>query len=142
MLGVEAEESGNIVVLNCIGHIVKGAEAASIRAAVFSKSDASMVVLDLSRVDVIDAYGLGALLELHEWAKANGKGFTLVNPTGLIQRVFAITHLDSVFDISFREEAPPAGADDEPPAKPVEDRPVSGVANCQPFKPRQSADIN
>jgi len=147
MLRVKAEKSGNVVVLHCKGHIVNGVEAASMRAAVISQADASMVVLDLSRVDVIDAHGLGALLESREWAHANGKGFTLVNPTRLIQRVFAITRLDSVFNISFREDALPAGAHEEPPAtgvallKPVEGIPIHGVAHCQTSKLRQCADI-
>jgi anti-anti-sigma factor len=137
MLTVELEDSGNEVVLHCKGHIVNGAETASLRTVVFSRTRANKLALDLSRVDVIDAHGLGALLELREWALANGKRFTLVNPTGLIQRVFAITRLDSVFDISSREDALPAEADDEPSASVS----IHGVARCRSFGLGRCADI-
>ena len=137
MLTVELEDSGNEVVLHCKGHIVNGAETASLRTVVFSRTRANKLALDLSRVDVIDAHGLGALLELREWAHANGKTFTLVNPTALIQRVFAITRLDSVFDISLREDALPEVADDEPSAL----VPIREVACCRPLELRRCADI-
>jgi len=136
-LRIEAEESGNEVVLHCKGHIVNGAESASLRAVVLSRARANKVAIELSGVDVIDAHGLGALLELREWAHAHGKGFTIVNPTALIQRVFAITRLDSVFDISSREDALPEVADDEPSAT----VPIHEVARCRSFGLGQCADI-
>lgn len=107
---VHAEELGNAAILHFQGRIVNGAETATLRGAVVSQADASIVVLDLSRVDVIDAAGLGALLELREWTQENGMEFRLVNPTRLVQQVFAITRLDSVFDISFQDDVLPATA--------------------------------
>src|SRR6266545_8382470 len=110
MLKVHAEVLADVAVLRFQGHIVNVAETATLRDAVFSQAYASIVLLDLSRVDVIDAAGLGALLELRQWTQANRVEFRLVNPTKLVQQVFAITRLDSVFDISFQEDVLSAAA--------------------------------
>jgi anti-anti-sigma factor len=110
MLNVQAEEQGDIVVLRLKGHIVRGPETATLRDAVVSQDKASIIALDLSQVDLLDAGGLGMLLELRYWAHVNGIRFRLANPTKPIQQVFAITHLDSVFDISFPEDVRSRGA--------------------------------
>lgn len=104
MLKVRAQELTDVVVLHLEGHIVRGAEIAMLRSAVFSQRKARVIALDLSQMNVLDAGGLSALLELREWARANGIEFRLVNLTKPVQRVFAITRLDSVFDISFQDE--------------------------------------
>jgi anti-anti-sigma factor len=62
------------------------------------------MILDLASVDIIDAGGLGVLLELREWALKNGIEFKLENANELVANVLRITHLDSVFDVS--SEAP------------------------------------
>jgi anti-anti-sigma factor len=104
MLKVHTEKLGELALLHFHGRIVAGAETETFRRAVFSQADASIVVLDLSRVDVVDACGLGTLLELREWTQTNGKEFRLFNPTRQVQEVFAITCLNSVFNISFGED--------------------------------------
>jgi len=145
MLKVHAEVLADVAVLRFQGHIVNVAETATLRDAVFSQAYASIVLLDLSRVDVIDAAGLGALLELRQWTQANRVEFRLVNPTKLVQQVFAITRLDSVFDISFQEDVLSAAARVEPPAivaaplQPAERRPIDGGAHCQPIRLPQCA---
>ncbi len=116
MLKVQAEELADVVVLRLKGHIVRGPETATLRGAVLSHAEVSIVALDLSQVEVIDAGGLSALLELREWTRANGIEFKLVNPSKLVHRLFAITRLDSVFDISLQENALSAGEADMAPA--------------------------
>jgi anti-anti-sigma factor len=105
MLSVHTEEIGDVAVLHCEGYIVRGAETAALRSAVFSQSDASVVELDLSQVELIDAGGLGLLLELRKWAQTNRIDLILKKPRRLVHQVFKITCLDSVFDISFQEDA-------------------------------------
>jgi anti-anti-sigma factor len=61
------------------------------------------VVLDLAQVALIDASGLGALLELREWTQSMGIEFRLMNIRKLVQQVFEITRLDTVFEISSPE---------------------------------------
>jgi anti-anti-sigma factor len=104
MLEVHAERLGDVAILNLQGHIVRGTEAEALRDAVLSKGDARIVVLDLTRVDVIDAGGLGTLLSLRQWSQSNGIELRLVNLTKPVQEVFAITRLDSVFNISFQHD--------------------------------------
>jgi anti-anti-sigma factor len=102
MLKIHSKTLGKVSILCLQGRIVTG-ETATLRDAVLSQSDASMVVLDLARVTGIDAGGLGAMLELREQTQANGIEFRLRNVTKLVQQVFEITRLNSVFE-NFSEE--------------------------------------
>ena len=63
MLKVHIRRLGDVTVLCLQGQIVTG-ETSTLRDAVLSQSEASVVVLDLARVSRIDAGGLGLLLEL------------------------------------------------------------------------------
>jgi anti-anti-sigma factor len=104
MLKVHTKKLGEVVVLRVQGYIVSGPELATLRSAVLSHTDANIVALDLSQTLVIDAGGLGVLLELRKWTEATGKEFKLFNPTFDVQQVLAIACLDSVFDIAFAED--------------------------------------
>ena len=99
MLKVNVQNLGNIAVLNLQGPIVHG-ETAVLRNAVQSLSGISTVKLDLAEVAVIDAGGLGALLEIREHAGSRAIRFELMNVNKQIARVFHITRLDTVFDIT------------------------------------------
>jgi len=57
-------------------------------------------VLDLARVNTIDAGGLGVMLELRADAESRGVEFRLRNVNRLVKQIFTITRLDSVFGIS------------------------------------------
>ena len=99
MLRVHAQKLGHIVVLGLRGGVVAG-DTAALRNKVESLSNVSMIVLDLARVNRIDAGGLGVLLELREKTIAKGIEFKLMNVTKLVKQVLEITRLDSVFEIS------------------------------------------
>ena len=99
MLKVNVKTLGNIAVLNLQGPIVHG-ETVVLRNAIHSLSGISAVKLDLARVAMIDAGGLGALLEILEHAESRAIRFELMNVNKQIARVFHITRLDTVFDIS------------------------------------------
>jgi anti-anti-sigma factor len=81
------------------GQIVNG-ETETLRQAVQSQRDASTVVLDLSQVSIVDARGLGAMLELREQAQSKGISFKLMNVGKLVGRVLEVTRLDSVFEVT------------------------------------------
>jgi len=98
MLKIHAKKSGEVTILCLQGRIVAG-EATALRDAVLSRSDTSILVLDLARVTGIDAGGLGLMLELREQTQAKGIKFRLRNVTKLVQQVFEITRLNSVFEI-------------------------------------------
>lgn len=100
MLRVYSEKLGADTILHFQGRIVNGEATSTLRDAVVSQTGASAVVIELSGVDVIDAAGLGVLVELREWAQSKGIRFKLANVAGGLRQVFQITRLDSVFEIS------------------------------------------
>ncbi|HKO62995.1 MAG TPA: STAS domain-containing protein [Pyrinomonadaceae bacterium] len=99
MLKVNVKSLGNIAVLSVQGQIVHG-ETAVLRDTIQSLSGISAIKLDLARVAMIDAGGLGALLELREAATSKAIRFELMNVSRQIARVFQICRLDTVFDIT------------------------------------------
>jgi anti-sigma B factor antagonist len=113
MLKVSAEKRGSIAVLHFEGHLVNGDAIKILRDAVRGQAEACAVVLDLARVDLVDARGLGVLLELREWSQSRGFEFKLVNVTRLVQQVLEITRLDTVFKVSDRDEARSVTAGDQ-----------------------------
>ena len=102
MLKVHTRRLGGVTVLCLQGQIVTG-ETSTLRDAVLSQSEASVVVLDLARVSRIDAGGLGLLLELREQTLSRHIEFRLMNVTTLVRRVLEVARLASVFEISSAE---------------------------------------
>jgi len=99
MVKVHDTKFGNVALLCVEGKIVRG-ETDALRRAVLAQVDASVVVLDLARVNIIDAGGLGVMLELREYTESRGVEFRLENVTKLVRRILEITRLDSVFKMS------------------------------------------
>ena len=95
---------GNVAVVHLTGRLVRGEGCAHLREIVLGQGDAEMIVMNLAGVDRIDAWGLGGLLRLQEWASAQRITFKLMNTVDQVERVFRITKLDRVFNFcSVRE---------------------------------------
>jgi hypothetical protein len=63
-----------------------------------------MMVIDLARVERIDAGGLGVLLGLRESARSGAITFKLMNATKRVEEILELTHLQRVFEFcSVRE---------------------------------------
>jgi len=63
-----------------------------------------MLVIDLARVERIDAGGLGVLLGLRESARSRAITVKLMNATKRVEEILELTHLQSVFEFcSVRE---------------------------------------
>jgi anti-anti-sigma regulatory factor len=63
-----------------------------------------MLVLDVARVDRIDAGGLGVLLDLQEWARSGAILFRLMNLAKMVEEILELIHLERVFEVcSIRE---------------------------------------
>jgi len=103
MLKVHVKKLENVAILCLQGRIVRG-ETAVLRNAVNSQTEVSAVVLDLGRVNTIDAHGLSVMLQLREEAETKRIEFGLVNVTKLVRRILEITRLDSVFEINPKPE--------------------------------------
>ena len=107
MLKVHAKNLGNTAVLCLQGRIVNP-EAEVLRQSVGSQTKVSAIILDLARVNTIDARGLGVMLELRAQAEAKGIRFELMNVNRLVRNVLKLTRLDSVFRITPGVEFLPA----------------------------------
>lgn len=103
MLKVHTRDLGNATVLFLQGQIVNG-DTGILRLAFDSLSQINTVLLDLAGVTIIDAHGLGVMLELREQAEKKGTRFKLTNVPTLVNRVLEISRLDSVFQITSRIE--------------------------------------
>jgi anti-anti-sigma factor len=93
MLTVTAENIAGVVVLRCLGRIVRGHETSILCTAL--RQESRNVVLELSEVAAIDAAGVGALIAL----QAAGVYLRLLNPTQQVREVLRVTGLDSIFEI-------------------------------------------
>jgi len=93
MLTVTVENFAEVVVLRCLGRIVRGDETSILCSAV--QQESRNVVLDLTEVDAIDAAGIGALVSL----QAAGVYLKLLNPAQQVREVLKVTKLDSIFEI-------------------------------------------
>jgi anti-anti-sigma factor len=111
MLNVQTKRLGSVAVLSLQGQIVNG-ETEILRNAVLSLSESpfgiSAIKLDLARVTTVDAGGLGVMLTLREQAESKEIRFELMNVNQRIGMVLALTHLDSVFQITSGVEFFPA----------------------------------
>ena len=104
MLKITVQKLGDTSVFRCHGRIVAGDSGSILRNAVLSQGHTGMVVLDLARVERIDAGGLGVLLGLRETARSRAIMFKLMNATKRIEEILELTHLQSVFEFcSVRE---------------------------------------
>ena len=107
MLKVHTRKLGNVAVVSVQGRIVNG-ETASLREEVGSQLNSNSVVLDLARVSMIDASGLGLMVSLRNQAETKGVGLKLMNVSKFVCQVFEITRLDTVFELIPREKTLPA----------------------------------
>jgi anti-anti-sigma factor len=93
---------GNTAVIHLNGRLVRGEGCAQLRdlvvGLVLNQGDAGTIVLNLAGVDRIDAWGLGALLRLREWARAQSVSLKLMNTVDQVERILRMTGLDRVFE--------------------------------------------
>src|SRR5260370_23614862 len=98
MLMITVQKLGDTSVLQCHGRIVAGDAVSILRNAVLSQRHTGMLVIDLARVERIDAAGLGVLLSLRESARSSAITFKLMNATKRVEKILELTHLQSVFE--------------------------------------------
>jgi anti-anti-sigma factor len=104
MLIVSIEESGDETVLRCVGSILVGDEVETLRRAVLSQTASPAVVLDLGRVNAIDAGAIGLLVFLRGWAQGLGTEFKLMNVSPHLRKLLKLMKLDSMFNIHSSED--------------------------------------
>src|SRR5215510_1304742 len=117
MWKVRTQKLGGLVILRLQGRIVKG-ETSELIDAIRSQSNASVIMLDFAQVELVDAKGLGVLLELREFTETRGIELRLINVNELVQQVLALTRLDSVLTVSPRTNGQAGGQVLHSPATP------------------------
>jgi len=108
MLKVHTKKWDAVEVFCLEGQIVHG-ETEILRRVVQGTS-ANDIILDLSEVSVVDAHGLGVLLQLREQTLGKGAHFELMNVRQPLYRIFEITRLNTVFEIDSRMQIFPRAA--------------------------------
>jgi anti-anti-sigma factor len=99
MLTIDIQSAPPAVVLACSGRVVLGMEAEKLRCTLFSRPE-RYLFLDLRDVHVLDAAGLGLLIELYRWADQRDRVLAIVNPSKRVRTIIAITKLRSVLQLS------------------------------------------
>src|SRR5215831_16154978 len=99
MLKVHTKNFGDVAFLCLQGRIVRG-ESVNLLNVVNSQTKIRTFVLDLAKVSAVDARGLGLMLELRAYLESNGIALKLMNVNKLVGKVFEVTGLDSVFEIT------------------------------------------
>ncbi len=97
MFKVTMQKLGDAAVLRCEGRMVIGVDDSMLRYALHA-GRAKLLVLDLARVDRIDAAGLGGLLRLRQLASMKGTRLKLMNVRDQVRHVFELTRLHSAFE--------------------------------------------
>ena len=104
MLKITVQKLGDISVLRCNGRIVAGDAGSILRKAVLSQRHTRMLVIDLARVERIDAGGLGVLLGLREATRSSATMFKLMNATKGVEKILELTRLQRVFEFCSVQE--------------------------------------
>ena len=91
---------GEVLVLQCEGRIVAGAEAQTLHDTVRKEFPQQPdVVLQTAEVQFIDSSGLGTIVRLMSAARAAGGDVKICQPPAMMRKVLAMTNLLNVFEI-------------------------------------------
>ena len=100
MLRIEIQSWNATATLYCSGYLVLGVETETLRAMAQSREEYN-IRIDLSRVEKIDAAGLGLLVELQAWARENHREMSFVELSEDVWRMVILTKLYSTLEISY-----------------------------------------
>jgi anti-anti-sigma factor len=96
MLTTGIERQGSTTIVRCVGRIVVGKELLKLRDAVLCELGQQTIMLDLARVEAIDAGGLGLLVFLHTCVHGLGAGLMLGARSPQVENALRLTKLNSV----------------------------------------------
>jgi len=97
-LFLDSRPVGDVMVVQCKGRIVAGAEAQSLQFLLEKiGSKHHEVVLQMEKVDFLDSSGLGALVRLVTAARSNGGDLRLCALPPQIRKTLELTNLTSLF---------------------------------------------
>jgi len=103
MLRIDIQAARDSATLHCAGRIVLGVEIEILRCMAEGRSEARLV-LDLSKVDAIDAAGLGLLVELHCRARSRNGKLRLTKLSPSVRRTVELVNLQLVLEVEADED--------------------------------------
>ena len=106
-LSLTIRSVGDTTVIDCVGRLVHGNEAASLRARVkgLIALGAKSIVLNLAGCTYVDSGALGVLTGLQMSAHQAGCHIRLTNPTARTTKLLQTTNLLSFFDVAVEDAA-------------------------------------
>ena len=90
----QLEDNSSLVI--CPSDLTRGQENHLITLALPVLEQGELVI-DMSRVETIDAAGISTLVFLRQCADRVGATLALVNPSRRVREMLALVHLDSIF---------------------------------------------
>jgi anti-sigma B factor antagonist len=106
---ISIEKSGQAVIVRPQSRMMDENEIKSlaqvIDQAAVADAGVSLVVLDLSLVQMLPSLGLGALVQISNKCRARQQKFKLAAVQPSVRQVFSITKLDRVFDMAASVES-------------------------------------
>jgi anti-anti-sigma factor len=104
-LHINIRQTGEVVVLQCRGRIVRDHALHLLKQAVTTPGQSRVILLDLSGVETLDGGGLGMLVFLHGWTRSKGIRLMLVNPPDFVREMLDRTQLTSLLHVSSLSDA-------------------------------------
>ena len=101
----QRKEEGSVVVLKLSGRLDL-ASGATLKDEIknLSKSEQTLIHLNLEEVDFINSSGLGVLVSIMKEIRMQKGRLTLSNLVSYVQEIFEITQLSHIFEIFTSEE--------------------------------------
>jgi anti-sigma B factor antagonist len=91
---------GDRATIRCEGDLdIVTAEEVKQRLATAVESSAGIVTLDLRDVGFVDSSGLGALVAVHHYARANGANLVVRSAPDHVRNLFSLTRLDDLLTV-------------------------------------------
>ena len=105
-INISERQAGDVTVLDLDGKVTIGEGSVTLRNAIrrLLGEGKNKILLNLAGVGYIDSSGIGELVSSYTAVKKEGGNLKLLNLTGKIQDLLAITKLLTVFD-TFDDEA-------------------------------------
>ena len=100
MLRIDIQSLNTVATLYCSGQLTFGVEVEMLRPMVQARHEEN-IRIDLSRVEKIDASGLGLLVELQIWARETRRSLKLIDLSDFVWKLVVLTKLYSLLEISY-----------------------------------------
>ena len=106
-VATQVRKSGQVAILSVDGKLSIGAAVDEFRDKWHDaiKEGAQNIIVDLSRVPIIDSSAIGSMIRCHSEISAKGGKLKLVGSHEIVRQAFKMTRLDSVFEFYDTEAA-------------------------------------